>query len=202
MSWHRNWSCTNYIFGHQVALLALVRVRIRTWWKPRLYCFWLLGGILKRCKTPQRLLLLQSIAGSRKFPSDFKPFVILCQWPAMPTMPDAPLLDTLMPVMCDADAKMMPDADGCWWSWCQLGWQGEGRRPDIMPGFQLKTLEWGREVLSRREREFPFPVIPGNTSLKFSFLWRFKFSVPGSQNAFPAHPCSTHHHFRKLPVNG
>ena len=30
----------------------------------------------------------------------------------------------------------------------------------------------------RGEREFPFPVIPGNTSLKFPFQWHFVISLP------------------------
>ena len=39
----------------------------------------------------------------------------------------------------------------------------------------------------RGEREFPFPVIPGNTSLKFPFPWHFVISlpVPGKRNFWP-----------------
>ena len=42
-------------------------------------------------------------------------------------------------------------------------------------------------VDDRGEREFPFPVIPGNTNLKFPFPWHFVISlpVPGKRKFWP-----------------
>ena len=51
----------------------------------------------------------------------------------------------------------------------------------ILPFLSKKNfLVWGgKNVLcSRCEREFPFPVIPGNASLKFLFPWHFIISLP------------------------
>ena len=46
-------------------------------------------------------------------------------------------------------------------------------------------LDWSE--YSRGEREFPFSVIPGNTSLKFPFPWHFVISlpVPGKRKFWP-----------------
>ena len=60
----------------------------------------------------------------------------------------------------------------------------------ILPFLSKKNfLVWGgKNVLcSRCERELPFPVIPGNTSLKFPFPWHFVISlpVPGKRKFWP-----------------
>ena len=48
-----------------------------------------------------------------------------------------PLLDTLMPGLSDAGAKMMPYANGGWWSSSLGGWQG-GRHPQRI----ISTNSW------------------------------------------------------------
>ena len=50
-----------------------------------------------------------------------------------------------------------------------------------------KVNEEQLAVRRRGDREFPFPVIPGKTSLKFPFLWHFVISlpVPGKRKFWP-----------------
>ena len=100
---------------------------------------------------------------------------------------------------------------GCWMLLAHLalqslpGDQQQRQLPCLLPGkVDQKSLDsryvilpqgWTGIPVSRDSREYkPQKSLP--------FPWHFKFPVPGSQNAFPAHPCSTHHHFRKSPVNG